>query len=250
MFRIHHELRHEYKTKKGGVRMVKQIVCKDVERVFIGDGVETRAVDKVNMELTAGEFASIIGPSGSGKSTLLSLIGTLDEPTGGSILYDEEDVMKLSKKKIADFRFEEIGFIFQQFHLLPTLTAIENVLTPLFARKVDYDKQKRAEEVLTQVGLSDKFDSLPSQLSGGQQQRVAIARAIVHKPSWLLADEPTGNLDTEAGDNIFSLLQTLNEEEGCGVVIVTHDPVLAKKADRIIEMRDGKKVSDSIDALV
>lgn len=154
--------------------------------------------------------------------------------------------MKLSKKKIADFRFEEIGFIFQQFHLLPTLTAVENVLTPLFARKVDYDKRERAEEVLTQVGLSDKFDSLPSQLSGGQQQRVAIARAIVHKPSWLLADEPTGNLDTEAGDNIFALLQTLNEEEGCGVVFVTHDPALAKKADRIIEMRDGKKISDEI----
>lgn len=224
--------------------MVKQIICKDVERVFIGDGVETRAVDQVNMELTAGEFISIIGPSGSGKSTLLSLIGTLDEPTGGTILYDEQDVMRLSKKKIADFRFEEIGFIFQQFHLLPTLTAIENVLTPLFARKVDYDKQERAEEVLAQVGLSDKFESLPSQLSGGQQQRVAIARAIIHKPSWLLADEPTGNLDTETGDNIYSLLQTLNKEEGCGVVFVTHDPVLANKADRVIEMKDGKKVSD------
>lgn len=238
------------KTKKGGVRMVEQIICKDVDRVFIGDGVETRAVDEVTMELTAGEFVSIIGPSGSGKSTLLSLIGTLDEPTGGSILYDDQDVMKLSKKKIADFRFEEIGFIFQQFHLLPTLTAVENVLTPLFARKVDYDKQQRAEEVLMQVGLADKFDSLPSQLSGGQQQRVAIARAIVHKPSWLLADEPTGNLDTEAGDTIFALLQTLNQEEGCGVIFVTHDPTLAKKAGRIIEMRDGKVIADQADVLL
>lgn len=224
--------------------MDKRIVCKDVERVFVGDGVTTKAVDQVNMELIAGEFVSIIGPSGSGKSTLLSLIGTLDEPTGGTILFDDQEVMKLNKKKIADFRFEEIGFVFQQFHLLPTLTAVENVLTPLFARKVDYNKQERAEEVLTQVGLADKFDSLPSQLSGGQQQRVAIARAIVHKPSWLLADEPTGNLDTEAGDTIFSLLQTLNEEEGCGVIFVTHDPALARKADRIIEMRDGKVISD------
>lgn len=226
--------------------MGKRIVCKDVERIFVGDGVKTKAVDQVNMELVAGEFVSIIGPSGSGKSTLLSLIGTLDEPTDGTILFDDQEVMKLNKKKIADFRFEEIGFVFQQFHLLPTLTAIENVLTPLFARKVDYDKQERAAEALTQVGLADKFDSLPSQLSGGQQQRVAIARAIVHKPSWLLADEPTGNLDTEAGDTIFFLLQTLNLEEGCGVIFVTHDPALAHKADRIIEMRDGKIISDQV----
>ncbi|HLR73796.1 MAG TPA: ABC transporter ATP-binding protein [Virgibacillus sp.] len=226
--------------------MVKKIECSQVERIFTGDGVETRAVDNVNITLTAGEFVSIIGPSGSGKSTLLSLIGTLDQPTQGTITYDGEEVMKLSKKKIADFRFEEIGFIFQQFHLLPTLTALENVLTPLFARRVDYDKQKRAKEVLDQVGLSDKFDSLPSQLSGGQQQRVAIARAIVHKPSWLLADEPTGNLDTEAGNNIYELLQTLNEEESCGIILVTHDPELATKADRVIAMRDGEIVSDNV----
>ena len=226
--------------------MVKKIECSQVERIFTGDGVETRAVDNVNITLTAGEFVSIIGPSGSGKSTLLSLIGTLDQPTQGTITYDGEEVMKLSKKKIADFRFEEIGFIFQQFHLLPTLTALENVLTPLFARRVDYDKQKRAKEVLDQVGLSDKFDSLPSQLSGGQQQRVAIARAIVHKPSWLLADEPTGNLDTEAGNNIYELLQTLNEDEGCGIILVTHDPELATKADRVIAMRDGEIVSDNV----
>lgn len=225
--------------------MVERIVCQDVERTFTGDGVETKAVDQVNLEFIAGEFVSIIGPSGSGKSTLLSLIGTLDQPTAGTILYDDQEVMKFSKRKIADFRFEEIGFVFQQFHLLPTLTALENVLTPLFARKVDYNKRERAEEVLTQVGLVDKFDSLPSQLSGGQQQRVAIARAIVHKPSWLLADEPTGNLDTEAGENIFSLLKQLNKEEGCGVIFVTHDPALAKRADRIIEMRDGKILSDS-----
>src|SRR5690625_518720 len=226
--------------------MVKKIECSQVERIFTGDGVETRAVDNVNITLTAGEFVSIIGPSGSGKSTLLSLIGTLDQPTQGTITYDGEEVMKLSKKKIADFRFEEIGFIFQQFHLLPTLTALENVLTPLFARRVDYDKQKRAKEVLDQVGLSDKLDSLPSQLSGGQQQRVAIARAIVHKPSWLLADEPTGNLDTEAGNNIYELLQTLNEEESCGIILVTHDPELATKADRVIAMRDGEIVSDKV----
>jgi len=175
---------------------------------------------------------------------LRSLLGTLDSPTSGKILYDGEEIMKKSKKMISDFRFENIGFIFQQFHLLPTLTALENVLSPLFSRKVSYNKVERAREVLEQVGLADKENSLPSQLSGGQQQRIAIARAIVHKPDWLLADEPTGNLDSETGDRIFELMKQLNEQEGCGVFFVTHDPKLAAKADRIITMKDGSVLSD------
>lgn len=224
--------------------MVKEISCKNVTKIYKGDGIMTKAVDNINLTFTKRDFTAVVGPSGSGKSTLLSLIGTLDEPSEGMILYDGEEVMSQKKNKIADFRFEEIGFIFQQFHLLPTLTTLENVLTPLFARKVPYKKQQRAKEVLDQVGLTDKLNSLPSQLSGGQQQRVSIARAMVHKPSWLLADEPTGNLDTETGELIFNLIQRLNKEEDCGVLFVTHDRQLAKKANNLITMKDGKLVNE------
>ncbi|KML02969.1 MULTISPECIES: ABC transporter ATP-binding protein [Rossellomorea] len=220
------------------------IVCKGLRKEFQGDGIKTRALDEVNATFKKGEFVSIVGTSGSGKSTLLSILGTLDSPTSGSILYNNEDIKTYNKNGLADFRFNHIGFIFQQFHLLPTLTSLENVMAPLFSRNVSYNKKERAEAVLERVGLKDKMNSLPSQLSGGQQQRVAIARAIVHEPHWLLADEPTGNLDTETGDIIFSLLTELNREKGCGVIFVTHDPALAAKADRMIEMKDGKILSD------
>ena len=226
--------------------MIQQIICGRVEKSFKGDGTKTMALKDINLSFEKGEFTAIIGPSGSGKSTLLSLLGTLDKPSGGAITYDGEDILKMTKNKIADFRFQEIGFIFQQFHLLPTLTALENVLTPLFSRKVPYNKLDRAKEVLEQVGLTDKMNSLPSQLSGGQQQRVAIARAIVHKPSWLLADEPTGNLDTETGERIYDLLKELNVLEGCGVLFVTHDPSLAARANRIITMKDAVVLSDKV----
>lgn len=220
------------------------IVCKGLRKEFQGDGIKTRALDEVNATFKKGEFVSIVGTSGSGKSTLLSILGTLDSPTSGSILYNNEDIKTYNKNGLADFRFNHIGFIFQQFHLLPTLTSLENVMAPLFSRNVAYNKKERAEAVLERVGLKGKMNSLPSQLSGGQQQRVAIARAIVHEPHWLLADEPTGNLDTETGDIIFSLLTELNREKGCGVIFVTHDPALAAKADRMIEMKDGKILSD------
>jgi len=213
---------------------------------FSGDGVETQALQDINVTLEAGNFISIIGPSGSGKSTLLSLIGTLDRPTSGELHYDGKPINKLNSKELSDFRFENIGFIFQQFHLIPTLTALENVMAPLFGRKVPYDKKERAEQLLAQVGLADKAGSLPSQLSGGQQQRVAVARALVHEPKWLLADEPTGNLDTDTGEIIFNLLRSLNEEKGCGVLFVTHDPALAERANRTIEMRDGVIIEDRL----
>ncbi|KMK77506.1 ABC transporter ATP-binding protein [Alkalihalobacillus pseudalcaliphilus] len=224
--------------------MIKQIVCHELEKSFEGDSTKTIALKSTNLSFQKGEFTAIIGPSGSGKSTLLSLLGTLDKPTKGHITYDDENILSKRKSHIADFRFQEIGFIFQQFHLLPTLTSLENVLTPLFSRKVSYNKLNRAKEVLEQVGLKDKLQSLPSQLSGGQQQRVAIARAIIHKPSWLLADEPTGNLDTDTGERIYDLLKSLNEQEDCGVVFVTHDPLLAAKAKRIITMKDGVVLSE------
>lgn len=218
--------------------------CKQMGKSFSGDGVETHALQDIDVTLEAGDFISIIGPSGSGKSTLLSLIGTLDRPTSGELHYDGKPINKLNSKELSDFRFENIGFIFQQFHLIPTLTALENVMAPLFGRKVPYDKKERAEQLLAQVGLADKAGSLPSQLSGGQQQRVAVARALVHEPKWLLADEPTGNLDTDTGEIIFNLLRSLNEEKGCGVLFVTHDPALAERANRTIEMRDGVIIED------
>ena len=224
--------------------MNSSISIQSITKEFKGDGIKTLALDYVSVEFQEGEFVSIVGTSGSGKSTLLSIVGTLDSPTGGKLLFNGEDTKHLSQKQLADFRFNHIGFIFQQFHLLPTLTALENVMSPLFARKVSYNKKQRAEEVLSKVGLSDKLNSLPSQLSGGQQQRVAIARALIHEPKWLLADEPTGNLDTENSEFIFDLLSSLNQEKGCGVIFVTHDPVLARKAGRIIEMKDGRILSD------
>jgi len=220
--------------------------CKQMGKSFSGDGVETQALQDIDVTLEAGDFISIIGPSGSGKSTLLSLIGTLDRPTSGELHYDGKPINKLNSKELSDFRFENIGFIFQQFHLIPTLTALENVMAPLFGRKVPYDKKERAEQLLAQVGLTDKAGSLPSQLSGGQQQRVAVARALVHEPKWLLADEPTGNLDTDTGEIIFNLLRSLNEEKGCGVLFVTHDPALAERANRTIEMRDGVIIEDRL----
>ncbi|WP_290783791.1 MULTISPECIES: ABC transporter ATP-binding protein [unclassified Exiguobacterium] len=220
--------------------------CKQIGKSFSGDGVETHALQDIDVTLEAGDFISIIGPSGSGKSTLLSLIGTLDRPTSGELHYDGKPINKLNSKELSDFRFENIGFIFQQFHLIPTLTALENVMAPLFGRKVPYDKKERAEQLLAQVGLADKAGSLPSQLSGGQQQRVAVARALVHEPKWLLADEPTGNLDTDTGEIIFNLLRSLNEEKGCGVLFVTHDPALAERANRTIEMRDGVIIEDRL----
>lgn len=220
--------------------MVQRITCRDVSRFYAGDGVTTQAVQHINVEFTKGEFTAVVGPSGSGKSTLLSLLGTLDQPTSGEISYDEKKPFAMKKKDVADFRFEHIGFVFQQFHLLPTLTALENVMAPLFARKVSYNKTERAKEVLQNVGLSDKLHALPSQLSGGEQQRVAISRALVHEPDWLLADEPTGNLDTETGEVIFTLMQEMNRKKGCGVIFITHEPKLAEKADRILEMQDGE----------
>lgn len=214
-------------------------VCKQMNRTFSGEGVETNALSDVTLTFESGDFISIIGPSGSGKSTLLSLLGTLDVPSSGELYYNNQLLNKLKAKELADFRFEKVGFIFQQFHLIPTLTAVENVMAPLFGRKIDYNPKERALALLNRVGLSDKVDALPSQLSGGQQQRVAVARALIHEPEWLLADEPTGNLDSETGEVIFELLRELNVEKGCGVICVTHDPGIAERADAQVRMKDG-----------
>lgn len=213
--------------------------CVQLSRNFQSDGIDTYALKDISLDFKSGDFVSIIGPSGSGKSTLLSLLGTLDVPTSGELYFGERKLTRLNAKELADFRFEKVGFIFQQFHLIPTLTAVENVMAPLFGRQVTYDKKERAMSLLTRVGLREKAESLPSQLSGGQQQRVAVARALIQEPDWLLADEPTGNLDSETGEVIFELLRELNREKGCGVICVTHDPSIAERADIQIRMKDG-----------
>jgi ABC-type lipoprotein export system ATPase subunit len=220
------------------------IHIQNLEKSYFGDGVVTKVLDNVNVKFERDDFTTIVGPSGSGKSTLLNIIGTLDTPTNGKVFYDEEDIFSIKNNKLADFRFHHIGFVFQQFQLLPTLTAIENIMAPLFARKTAFSKQERADELLGLLGLSDKKNSLPSQLSGGQQQRVAIARALVNSPKWILADEPTGNLDQKNGEIIFDILQKLNKEKGCGIILITHDDTLAKSADRTIYLTDGKVVDD------
>ncbi|MBN3554043.1 ABC transporter ATP-binding protein [Fictibacillus nanhaiensis] len=224
--------------------MNQSFICKGVSKTFAGDGVQTFALENINISFHPGEFISIVGSSGSGKSTLLSLLGTLDFPSSGEIFYGDHALNTFNNKDLADFRFTQIGFIFQQFHLLPSLTVEENVMAPLLTKKTNYNKKDRALSLLEMVGLKDKANALPSQLSGGQQQRVAIARALVNEPQWILADEPTGNLDSENGSMIFEIIQSLNIEKKCGVIFVTHDMNLAEKADRVIYMKDGMITED------
>ncbi|MCL4247761.1 MAG: ABC transporter ATP-binding protein [Anaerolineae bacterium] len=205
------------------------------------------ALRGVNLEIQPGEMVGIVGPSGSGKSTLLGLIGGLDKPTRGSIEIDGVDISKLSEDKLTEIRNEKIGFIFQFFNLIPTLTAQENVALPIqFARKARFSSDKRAKELLTMLGMADRLNHRPTELSGGQQQRVAIARALANNPPLLLADEPTGNLDSESGEVVLDALEKVRTETGTTVVIVTHDPDLAKRTDRIITLVDGRIVPDSL----
>ena len=220
------------------------ITIEKLTKTFQASGTENQVLKDITLKLISRESTAIVGTSGSGKSTLLSIIGTLDRPTNGSFFLGERDVLKMKAGELSEVRFNDIGFIFQQFHLVTSLTVLENVLSPLLMRKVEFNKKERAISLLERVGLKDHFHKLPSQLSGGQQQRVAIARALINHPAWILADEPTGNLDTGTGDTILSLLLELKKETGCGLVIVTHDLELAKKMDRQIEIQDGEILSE------
>ncbi|GGF88117.1 macrolide export ATP-binding/permease protein MacB [Paenibacillus albidus] len=206
--------------------------------------VETHALRDITLTFLQREFTAIVGASGSGKSTLLSLLGTLDKPTTGRIEIGDVDVSSLKGKRLADYRFETIGLVFQHFHLLPTLTSIENVMSPFYGRRTAVKYKEKAEGLLSQLGLADKMNMLPSQLSGGEQQRVAIARALVNDPEWLFADEPTGNLDSHNAETFYELLQQIQADLGCGIIVVTHDMKLAEKAERIIELRDGSVVNE------
>ena len=198
----------------------------------------------IDLEIPRGQFAAIMGPSGSGKSTLLGLLAGLDTPTSGRIVLDGEDITGLEEDALALLRGRKIGFVFQSYHLIPTLTAEENVMLPLELSGHSNGGSARARELLNSVGLLDRRDHYPVQLSGGEQQRVALARAFVGRPPILLADEPTGNLDTANGQVVLDLLMTLNRREGTTLVLVTHDPQISEQADRRITLRDGRVVSD------
>lgn len=218
------------------------IRVENVKKIFTyGIAQPVEALRGVSFEIKGGESVAIMGPSGAGKSTLLQILGTLDKPTEGKILYDDLDIQSLSSAGLAKFRNSKIGFVFQFHHLLPEFSAVENVMLPaLIEGKGKREARKMAEQILDKMELGDRLDHRPGELSGGEQQRVAVARAAVLKPDIILADEPTGNLDTVTGEKIFQLLLQLNREEGMTLVVVTHSPVLAGKLGKIINMADGR----------
>jgi len=210
----------------------------------MGDQV-VHALDGLSIEAHAGEFLAIMGPSGSGKSTLLYLLGGLDRPSEGKIWVGDREVTALDENELASYRRQEIGFVFQSFHLVATMTALQNVEFPMFFARVPRSKRvRRAQELLTMVGLSERMNHKPTELSGGQQQRVAIARALVNDPTIILTDEPTGNLDTQTGQEVMDALLRLNQEQGRTIVMVTHDPRAAKAATRHIHLLDGHITHD------
>ena len=211
-----------------------------------GEGEATiAALDDVSLSVEPGSVVAVTGPSGSGKSTLLHLIGAMDAADAGTIRVDDVEVTSLGRSALAGYR-KTIGFVFQRFHLLAALTALDNVASPLLPYRTSFDKFERARELLAAVGLAGREDALPSQLSGGEQQRVAIARALINEPKLLLADEPTGNLDTTTGGEIMAVLLSLRDERGMTVIVVTHNQSLAARCDRIVRLQDGR-VLDSVD---
>jgi putative ABC transport system ATP-binding protein len=220
------------------------ITLKNVDKVYRTERVETLALQNINLSIEEGEFVSIMGPSGCGKSTLLNLIGLLDAPTAGELRLDGQDARVQSENKLARMRNEKLGFVFQSFHLVPDLTVLDNVEIPLLYRKMPSAERRRlALAALDRVGLASRVHHFPTQLSGGQQQRTAIARAIVGKPRIVLADEPTGNLDSAMGEEVMSIMEDLNRNDRTTIVMVTHDDRMAARTARTLRLFDGRQVA-------
>jgi len=217
------------------------IRARGVRRVYRLEGEEVHALRGVDLDVYRGEYLSIMGPSGSGKSTLFNMIGGLDRPTEGQVFLDEEDIARLSERKLAWLRCHRIGYIFQSFNLMPTMTALENVSLPMIFSGMPLDQvERKAAEVLERVGLGHRMDHKPHELSGGQQQRVACARALANDPAIILADEPTGNLDLRTGESILALLKALQRERGTTVICATHDMKMLAASDRVVWITDGR----------
>ena len=224
------------------------IECRNITKSYVNGGNETTVLKGVSFTIKDGEFVSIMGPSGSGKSTLMHILGALDAPTGGEYFLDGKNIAQFSDDELAEIRRDKIGFVFQSFNLLPRTTVSRNVMLPLFYSQVSAEERaKRVVESLRAVGFpEDRFEHHSNQLSGGQMQRVAIARALVNHPSMILADEPTGNLDTKTGELVLRTFERLNREEGHTVILITHEREVAEHADRILFIRDGELVSDEV----
>lgn len=240
---------HRYDNRHGDENTRPLIQLHEVARVYDLGQVKVEALKPTSLDIGRGEYVALVGPSGSGKSTLMNTLGCLDRPTNGSYLLDGEEIVSMSRDERARIRNRQIGFVFQNFNLLNRTSALENVEVPLlYAKNVSArDRHKRAVEQLQRVGLGDRLHHHTSQLSGGQQQRVAIARALVNQPSILLADEPTGNLDSRTSQEVIALFRQLNAEQGITVILVTHDQDVARNANRTIVLRDGEVVADTTD---
>ncbi len=217
------------------------VQLRDINKIY-GTEIKNQVLYEINLSFEEASFNSIIGQSGSGKSTLLNIIGTLDQPTSGEVLFEGQQISKMSRNQLADYRNQTIGFVFQFHYLLPEFTALENVLMPyrMTHNKVTKEAVKRAEELLALVGLEKVKNQMSTKMSGGQQQRTAIARALMNQPKIILADEPTGNLDSDSTEKIYELLRSINEEFQTTFLIITHDRRIAEKTDRIIEIKDGR----------
>jgi putative ABC transport system ATP-binding protein len=223
------------------------IEIKDVTKVYNPDKVPVQALNGVSIEISQGEFTAIVGPSGSGKTTLLNIIGGLDHPTEGKVFINKTDMFELNERQLTDFRLHHIGFVFQAYNLIPVLTARENVEFILQIQgRPSSESAQRSRELLEAVGLHDKFDKRPSELSGGQQQRVAVARALASKPDFVLADEPTANLDSKSTENLLDIMAKLNADSGTTFIFSTHDQRVVDRARRVITLVDGKVSTDEV----